>query len=49
MDGANAAAEAAPGTRPRRLIAALAVWDGAHRDRDGQKLISIWQDLELRP
>lgn len=44
-----AAAEAARGTGPRRLIAALAVWDGAHRDRDGQKLISIWQDLELRP
>jgi len=30
-----------------RVSAAFAVWDGAHRDRDGQKLISIWQDLEL--
>jgi mono/diheme cytochrome c family protein len=26
---------------------ALAVWNGSHRDRDGQKLITIWQDLEL--
>jgi DMSO reductase family type II enzyme heme b subunit len=26
---------------------AFAVWDGAQRDRDGQKLITIWQDLEL--
>ena len=26
---------------------AFAVWDGAQRDRDGKKLISIWQDLEL--
>lgn len=30
----------------RRSIA-FALWDGAHRDRNGQKLISIWQDLEL--
>jgi hypothetical protein len=26
---------------------ALAVWDGAFRDRNGQKSITIWQDLEL--
>jgi mono/diheme cytochrome c family protein len=26
---------------------ALAVWDGAHRDRNGQKQVSIWQDLVL--
>lgn len=26
---------------------AFAVWDGAHRDRDGQKSITIWQDLEI--
>jgi DMSO reductase family type II enzyme heme b subunit len=26
---------------------AFAVWDGSHQDRDGQKLITIWQDLEL--
>lgn len=27
---------------------AFARWDGAHRDRDGQKSITIWQDLELQ-
>lgn len=26
---------------------AFAVWDGAARDRNGQKLISIWHDLKL--
>ena len=26
---------------------ALAVWDGAHHDRNGQKQVSIWQDLVL--
>ena len=26
---------------------ALAIWDGSKRDRDGKKLITIWQDLEL--
>jgi DMSO reductase family type II enzyme heme b subunit len=26
---------------------ALAVWDGAHRDRNGQKQVSIWQELVL--
>jgi hypothetical protein len=27
--------------------AAFAVWDGATRDRGGQKLVTIWQDLHL--
>ena len=27
--------------------ASFAVWDGGHRDRDGQKLITIWQGLQL--
>ena len=26
---------------------AFAIWDGAARDRDGQKLVSIWHDLEI--
>ena len=26
---------------------AFALWDGAAHDRDGQKLVSIWHDLEL--
>jgi hypothetical protein len=26
---------------------AFAVWDGAHRDRNGQKQVSIWQELVL--
>ena len=30
-----------------RASLALAVWDGAHQDRDGKKQITIWQDLEL--
>ena len=28
---------------------ALALWDGSHRDRNGQKQVSIWQDLVLDP
>jgi mono/diheme cytochrome c family protein len=31
-----------------KLSIAFAVWDGAARDRDGQKLVSIWHDLELK-
>jgi mono/diheme cytochrome c family protein len=27
---------------------AFAVWDGAASDRDGQKLVSIWHDLDLQ-
>jgi hypothetical protein len=30
-----------------RYSAAFAIWDGKLKDRDGQKLISIWQDLKL--
>lgn len=32
-----------------RASVAFAVWDGMHRDRDGQKSITIWQDLEIEP
>jgi hypothetical protein len=28
---------------------AFAIWDGGKRDRDGMKLITIWQDLVLQP
>jgi len=31
------------------LSVSFAVWDGSHRDRDGQKRITIWQDLVLQP
>jgi DMSO reductase family type II enzyme heme b subunit len=30
-----------------RLSIAFAIWDGAFRDRNGQKLVSIWHDLQL--
>lgn len=30
-----------------RVSAAIAIWNGSRRDRDGQKLITIWQDLLL--
>lgn len=30
-----------------RASVAFAVWDGALGDRDGKKLITVWQDLEL--
>jgi DMSO reductase family type II enzyme heme b subunit len=30
-----------------RASVAFAVWDGMHQDRDGQKSITIWQDLEI--
>jgi DMSO reductase family type II enzyme heme b subunit len=33
-----------PGTH---VSAAFALWNGSRRDRDGQKLITIWQDLLL--
>lgn len=32
-----------------RASVAFAVWDGSHKDRDGQKSITIWQDLEIKP
>jgi mono/diheme cytochrome c family protein len=34
----------APG---ERISIAFALWDGAARDRNGQKLVSIWHDLQL--
>lgn len=34
----------APG---QRVSIALAIWEGSQRDRNGQKQISIWQDLVL--
>jgi mono/diheme cytochrome c family protein len=34
----------APGDR---LSIAFALWDGAARDRNGQKLVSIWHDLKV--
>ena len=34
----------APGARGS---IAFALWDGAARDRNGQKLVSIWHDLTL--
>lgn len=30
---------------PQRVSVAFAVWDGAHRERDGIKQVSIWHDL----
>ncbi|MBI3469528.1 MAG: c-type cytochrome [Planctomycetes bacterium] len=31
-----------------RASVAFAIWDGSRQDRDGKKLITIWQDLELQ-
>jgi mono/diheme cytochrome c family protein len=31
----------------QRASVAFAVWEGSHRDRNGQKQVSIWQDLVL--
>jgi len=44
MPGEQDGVSLAPGDR---VSAAFAIWDGSHRDRNGQKLITIWQDLEL--
>jgi hypothetical protein len=30
-----------------RASVAFAVWDGSHQDRNGQKSVTVWQDLEL--
>jgi mono/diheme cytochrome c family protein len=30
-----------------RLSVAFALWDGEARDRNGQKMVSVWQDLRL--
>jgi mono/diheme cytochrome c family protein len=32
-----------------RLSVAFALWDGAAHDRNGQKFVSIWHDLQLEP
>jgi mono/diheme cytochrome c family protein len=32
-----------------RASVAFAVWDGSHRDRDGQKSFTIWQELAIEP
>jgi hypothetical protein len=31
----------------QRASVAFAIWEGSHRDRNGQKQVSIWQDLVL--
>jgi mono/diheme cytochrome c family protein len=41
------AADGIPLAPGDRCSAAFAVWDGAARDRNGQKLVSIWHDLTL--
>jgi DMSO reductase family type II enzyme heme b subunit len=41
---ADAGIPLAPGDR---LSVAFALWDGAARDRNGRKMISIWHDLKL--
>jgi mono/diheme cytochrome c family protein len=42
--GADGGVALAPGGR---CSVAFAVWDGAARDRNGQKLVSIWHDLRV--
>jgi mono/diheme cytochrome c family protein len=42
---ADAGLELGPG---ERVSIAFALWDGASRDRNGQKLVSIWHDLEIQ-
>ena len=34
---------------PKWASIGFALWDGAARDRGGQKLVSIWHDLDLEP
>jgi mono/diheme cytochrome c family protein len=46
VDSEDAGVSLKPGDK---ASAAFAVWDGAEQDRDGKKLITIWQDLELEP
>ncbi len=36
-----------PLTPGEKVSVAFAVWNGSQRDRDGKKLITIWQDLQL--
>lgn len=42
--GADAGIRLAAGDK---LSIAFALWDGASRDRNGQKLVSVWHDLKL--
>jgi mono/diheme cytochrome c family protein len=44
VDAATAGVSLEPGAR---ASVAYAIWDGGAKDRDGKKLVSIWQDLEL--
>jgi hypothetical protein len=30
-----------------KVSAAFAIFDGTAKDRDGKKMVSIWQDVEL--
>jgi complex iron-sulfur molybdoenzyme family reductase subunit gamma len=45
VDDSAGSVPLAPG---ETVSAAFAVWDGSQRDRDGQKLITIWQDLAIQ-
>ena len=44
VDDSTAGVSLEPGAK---ASVAFAIWDGGAKDRDGKKLISIWQDLEL--
>ncbi len=41
---ADSGVSTAPGDR---ISVAFGLWDGASRDRNGQKFVSIWHDLTL--
>jgi hypothetical protein len=45
VDAANGGVVLEPGAK---VSVAFAIWDGGAKDRDGKKLISIWQDCELQ-
>lgn len=44
VDGPSQGVSLAPG---EKASLAIAVWDGAVQDRDGKKLVTIWQDFVL--
>ena len=44
VDAAGAGVSLEPGAK---VSLAFAIWDGGAKDRDGKKLVSIWQDCEL--
>jgi DMSO reductase family type II enzyme heme b subunit len=44
VDAAGAGVSLEPGAK---ASVAFAIWDGGAKDRDGKKLVSIWQDCEL--